>query len=93
MEPVVRVRVQVYGRVQGVWYRGSTRERALALGLSGWVRNMMDGSVQLEAQGPPDAVDRLVEWCRTGPATARVDSIEVDRLEPAGAGGAFEVRR
>ena len=93
MEPVVRVRVRVRGRVQGVWYRASTQERALALGLSGWVRNLVDGGVELEAQGPSAAVDALVSWCRTGPPMARVDDIAVQKIEPQVPAGSFEVRR
>ncbi|RMH40395.1 MAG: acylphosphatase [Deltaproteobacteria bacterium] len=88
----IRVRVRVRGRVQGVWFRGSTRERAMRVGVSGWVRNLPDGSVELEAEGPPEAVDALVDWCRQGPPAARVDSVEVERIAPIGDRG-FEVRR
>ena len=88
----VRVRVSVRGRVQGVWYRGSTREQAVRLGVCGWVRNLPDGSVELEAEGARDAVDRLVAWCRTGPAGARVDALDVEPLAPTGGAG-FSIRR
>jgi acylphosphatase len=88
----VRVSVRVRGRVQGVWYRGSTREEAVRRGVCGWVRNLPDGSVELEAEGPRDAVDALVAWCRRGPPGARVDALEVAPLPPTGATG-FAIRR
>lgn len=72
---VVRVRIAVYGRVQGVWYRGATQEVARRLGVLGWVRNLPDGSVEILAQGAPLAVEQLVEWCHQGPSGARVDRV------------------
>lgn len=73
-----RVKLRVTGRVQGVYYRASTLEQATALGLSGWVRNTRDGAVELEAQGPPDAVDALISWCHEGPPAARVRDVAVE---------------
>ncbi len=73
---VERIRVRVKGRVQGVYYRASTRAQARALGLVGWVRNTADGAVELEAQGAPSALAELVEWCRKGPPAARVATLE-----------------
>lgn len=86
----------VTGRVQGVFYRASAAERAERLGLSGWVRNRHDGSVELEAQGAEEAVRELVRWCHVGPPAAEVASVEVAWIEPTGAAGAdrgFRVRR
>lgn len=82
----------VKGRVQGVWYRGSARAEARALGLSGWARNRADGSVEIVVQGPPGKIERFVQWCRRGPAGARVAS--VDRIDrPADANlREFEIR-
>jgi acylphosphatase len=88
---VVRRHLWVRGRVQGVWYRGSCAERALALGVSGWARNLPDGRVEIVAEGDPEAVDKLVEWCRHGPPAARVTAVEVRVEEPEGLGG-FNVR-
>lgn len=79
----IRVRVSVRGRVQGVWFRGSTRDHAQRLGLVGWARNLHDGSVEVVAQGDPEAVEQLVAWCRHGPPGARVTGITVDREAPA----------
>jgi acylphosphatase len=69
----------VRGRVQGVWFRGSTRDQAQRLGLRGWARNLADGSVEVVAQGEPDAVQELVAWCHKGPPGARVTGVSVDR--------------
>jgi acylphosphatase len=88
---VVRRHLWVRGRVQGVWYRGGCAEQALALGVSGWARNLPDGSVEIVAEGGTEAVDRLVEWCRRGPPAARVSAVEVRVEEPEGLSG-FDVR-
>jgi acylphosphatase len=72
----VRVRVVVTGRVQGVFFRDSCRERARTEGVGGWVKNRADGSVEAEFEGSRPAIDRLIAWCRTGPARARVDAVE-----------------
>ncbi|HEV7526696.1 MAG TPA: acylphosphatase [Acidimicrobiia bacterium] len=80
----VRVRVVVTGRVQGVFFRDSCREQARAVGVGGWVRNRGDGAVEAEFEGPPAAVDRLVQWCRTGPGRARVDAVETTVVPPVG---------
>ena len=72
-----RIHVLVRGRVQGVCYRISARDVALALELTGWVRNRPDGAVELVAEGTNQDLDHLVAWCRTGPPAARVDDVEV----------------
>ena len=84
--------IQVYGKVQGVWYRASTRNKARGLGLSGIVRNEADGSVYIEAEGPAEAVEALREWCRQGPPHARVERIESRAMAPAER-SSFEVVR
>ena len=80
----VRVRVVVTGRVQGVFFRDSCRDRAQSERVAGWVRNRMDGAVEAEFEGPSAAVDRMIEWCRTGPPRARVEAVDVTRVEAAG---------
>ena len=77
------VSVRVSGKVHGVWFRAWTRERALALGLDGWVRNRRDGSVEAVFSGPPEAVDRMIAECHKGPSAARVDAVDVSDA-PAG---------
>ena len=88
---VVRRRVQVTGRVQGVWFRESCREVADRLGVAGSVRNRADGSVEVIAEGPPQEVQALVAWCRQGPRAAEVTGVEVTEERPEGLVG-FRVR-
>lgn len=89
----IRVRIHVLGHVQGVFFRQSTLAQAQALGLSGWVENRDDGSVAAEAEGAPDAVERLVAWCRRGPPAARVTRVDVTDLPPGDETQVFTVRR
>jgi len=77
---VVRVRAVVAGRVQGVWFRESCRYEAERLGVTGWVHNLRDGCVEIEAQGNRAAVDALVAWAHEGPRLAIVESVTVDAL-------------
>ncbi|HEY8544533.1 MAG TPA: acylphosphatase [Acidimicrobiales bacterium] len=88
---VVRYRVVVTGRVQGVWYRESCRRTAERLGVGGWVRNRPDGSVEAAVEGPPAAVDRLLDWMREGPPRAVVEKVDPRLEDPAG-DRAFVVR-
>ncbi|HVD12795.1 MAG TPA: acylphosphatase [Gaiellaceae bacterium] len=77
-----RVQIRIRGRVQGVFFRAETRSRAESLGLSGWVRNARDGSVEALFEGEPERVDSMVEWSRRGPSGAHVDEVEVSDAEP-----------
>ncbi len=72
------MRAVVTGRVQGVGFRALTVDEAQALGLTGWVRNLADGSVELEAQGDEDSVAALLAWCAHGPPGARVTHVAVE---------------
>jgi len=87
----VRRRVLARGRVQGVFFRDSTREEAEAAGVAGWVRNADDGSVEAVFEGDAGAVERMVEACRRGPGRAQVEDLSVEEEEPEGLEG-FEVR-
>jgi len=87
----IRRHVVVQGRVQGVFFRDSVRERARAHGVSGWICNRADGAVEAVLEGRPDNVERVVRFCRTGPRQASVDSVEVSEEEPEGLSG-FEIR-
>jgi acylphosphatase len=87
-----KVRAIVTGRVQGVWYRASTMEKAQALGLKGYVRNLPDGNVEFVARGEEQKVDELIAWARQGPPSARVEQVEVDVLEDDGEFSEFSVR-
>ena len=82
-----RARVVVRGRVQGVFFRVETRERARSLGLSGWVRNAPDGSVEAVFEGDRERIESMLAWCRRGPSLARVDDVQADWEEPAGEEG------
>jgi acylphosphatase len=88
---IVRRRVVVTGRVQGVWFRESCRREAASLGVAGWVRNRADGAVEAAFEGPSDRVLAMVTWCRIGPPHADVDAIDVVDEEPQGTVG-FQVR-
>jgi acylphosphatase len=83
----VRRRVIVRGRVQGVWFRGSTEAQAQAAGVCGWVRNRPDGSVEAAFEGAADCVEALVAFCRRGPRHARVVSVELFDEAPEGLRG------
>jgi acylphosphatase len=87
----VRAEVRVEGRVQGVFFRSETRERARSRGLAGWVSNASDGSVEAVFEGARDAVESLVRWCREGPRGARVDDVRV-RWEDARGEEGFRIR-
>ncbi|MEA5121998.1 MAG: acylphosphatase [Propionibacterium sp.] len=78
------VQVVVTGRVQGVGFRWSALDRATALGVAGWVRNLRDGSVEAWVEGPADAVATMVEWLREGPAWASVRHCKVTEQSPLG---------
>jgi acylphosphatase len=87
----VTYHLRISGRVQGVYFRRYMQDEAQRLGVSGWVRNRTDGTVEAVAHGEKEAVERLVEWARKGPPSARVTDVQVS----AGSGeySGFEMRR
>jgi acylphosphatase len=87
-----RVHVWISGRVQGVFFRASTRKCAHRLGLSGWVRNLNDGRVEAVAEGPDSEVKSWVDWCRNGPPLSRVDEVKEVWEEALGQFDGFELR-
>ena len=89
----IRTNVIIRGLVQGVNFRWHTRQTALGLNVTGWVKNLPDGSVQGCYEGEEEAVNALVAWCRRGPDWARVDEVAVNRDEFRGEFDGFEVRR
>ncbi len=90
MSEKVTRRLVARGRVQGVWFREGMRQEAARLGVTGWVRNHMDGSVEAVVQGAPAAVEAMTAWARRGPEAAHVASLEV--TEAGGEFTAFEKR-
>jgi acylphosphatase len=90
--PAVARRAFVSGRVQGVWYRGATAERAVALGVRGYARNLADGRVEVLAVGAEPAVASLLEWLHRGPPAAHVTGVTVEPVEPAPAVEGFARR-
>ena len=89
-EPTAR-RVTVSGRVQGVFFRQTCADRARSERVTGWVRNDPEGSVTAHFEGPPEAVEAMVAWCRTGPPAARVERVNVSETRPERL-SAFDVR-
>jgi len=87
---VVRRRVVAHGRVQGVFFRDSLRQRARSRGVAGSVRNRPDGSVEATLEGEPDAVESVVAFMRAGPRGAEVERVDVAEEEPEGLTG-FDV--
>lgn len=77
-QTVTFVRLVVKGRVQGVFYRQTTKEKARQLSLQGWVANAADGSVVIEASGPDTSLEALISWCWQGPPASKVDSVDVE---------------
>jgi acylphosphatase len=89
---VIRTRVIVHGAVQGVFFRDTCRRVAEQAGVSGWVRNLADGSVEAVFEGEPDAVHQMVEWCRSGPPLANVEKVE-EHTEAPERPRKFKIRR
>lgn len=88
---IQRLRLRIEGDVQGVGFRYSCRQEALRLGLTGWVRNLKDGSVEVVAEGPEAALQSLANWCRRGPAYARVDAVHPEILPALGGFVSFNI--
>lgn len=87
---MIRRRVIVHGRVQGVFFRDTTRRRAVSRSVGGWVRNRPDGTVEAVFEGEPGAVEAMVDFCRRGPRGALVQRVEVSEEDFEGLKG-FEV--
>jgi acylphosphatase len=88
-----RAHVNVRGRVQGVYFRASAVYEAQNLGLTGWVRNCADGSVEALAEGDRNKMEEWIAWCRRGPSGARVEKVEIQWLPYTGEFAAFQIKR
>ncbi|MBS7645850.1 MAG: acylphosphatase [Candidatus Bathyarchaeia archaeon] len=79
-----RTHIYISGQVQGVFFRYETRRVAKELGVSGWVRNLPDGRVEVVAEGEEESIEKLIQFCRRGPPAAKVTNVEVKYEEPKG---------
>lgn len=78
---MIAKQIVVSGKVQGVFFRASTKEKADELGIVGWAMNQLDGSVLIEAEGEEDSMNEFISWCENGPLLSRVDEIDVTSLK------------
>ncbi len=92
MAEKLRAHILVSGRVQGVFFRDSTKKKAQSLGVSGWVRNRPDGQVEAVFEGEEKKVKEMVDWARRGPAWAKVDRLDVSWEDYRGGFENFEIR-
>jgi acylphosphatase len=90
-DETVRRHVTAEGEVQGVFFRETARRKATEAGVAGWVANRSDGKLEAVFEGPREAVEELVDFCRDGPTAATVEKIDVREEEPEGLTG-FDVR-
>ena len=81
---ILHYNITVKGKVQGVFYRASTRREAVKRGIKGWVKNLPDGNVYIEAEGTADQLDALLAWCRRGPDHAKVTQVDFEVTQPNG---------
>lgn len=88
----VSAKVRISGRVQGVWFRQSTVDKAVEVGVTGWCHNCSDGSVEALFQGEKEAVQQIIDWCHEGPKMARVDRVDVEWPDSVGEFNSFEIR-
>ncbi|MFQ5686037.1 MAG: acylphosphatase [Candidatus Scalindua sp.] len=86
-----RLHVVIEGRVQGVFFRAGTREKACSLGLSGWVKNCLDGCVEAVFEGERDKVEQVLKWCHKGPPGAMVRNVEANWEEATGEFDSFSI--
>ncbi|MBD3171728.1 acylphosphatase [Candidatus Bathyarchaeota archaeon] len=89
---MIRAHIYVEGRVQGVGFRANTRRTANRLGLTGWVRNLRDGRVEIIAEGEEEMIDRLIQWCHRGPTMAHVTNVTVEKGDAKGEFNLFRTR-
>jgi acylphosphatase len=90
---MIRARILISGRVQGVGFRANTRRKAYQLGIKGWVRNLRDGRVEAVAEGKKETIDELIRWCNHGPSMARVTEVKVEKTEATGEFRDFTAKR
>jgi acylphosphatase len=87
-----RVHVVISGKVQGVWFRATTKQKAEQLSLTGWVRNTYDGNVEAVFEGEENSVQEMLDWCRHGPPLSKVENVEVKNESPTNGFDSFSIR-
>lgn len=87
-----RVNVIISGRVQGVWFRASTKEKADQLGITGWVRNTSDGDVEALFEGDEKIIQEMLDWCHQGPQYARVENVKITKQAPSNGFSGFSIK-
>jgi len=87
-----RVRVYIYGRVQGVFFRAETQRAAQRFNITGWVRNMADGRVEAVIEGEDANVDKMIAWCHKGPPAARVEEVLITEEPYTGEFRDFDIK-
>jgi len=86
------VHVLISGRVQGVWFRASTKQKAQQLGLTGWVRNTSDGNVEAMFEGEENKIDKMIDWCHSGSPLSKVTNVEVKKQNPTNGFDDFSIK-
>ena len=86
------VHVVISGRVQGVWFRASTKQKAEQLGLTGWVKNTHEGNVEAVFEGDDKKISEIISWCHQGPPMAKVVNVEVNNQAPTNSFDSFSIR-
>ena len=86
------VHVIISGRVQGVWFRANTRQKAEQLGVTGWVRNTHDGCVEAIFEGEENCVEEMLEWCNHGPPLAKIENVEIKKQNPTNCFDGFSIK-
>ena len=89
---IANIHIIISGRVQGVWFRASTKQMAKQLGLTGWVRNTPDGCVEAVFEGEENIINKMIEWCHKGPPLSKVKNVEVKNQEPTNEFIDFSIR-
>ena len=89
--PKQALKLKIIGQVQGVFYRSEAQKKALSLGLTGWIKNASDGSVECWAEGDQDKLEEFLEWCWQGPSGARVRNVKVEPVEPQNIFNGFNI--
>ena len=89
---MIRAHITVEGKVQGVGFRANTNRMANQLGLKGWVRNLRDGGVEIVAEGDPEIIERLIQWCHRGPTSAFVSKVSVEKTDAKGEFRGFSIK-